>query len=100
MHGVLPPPASSFLVGPVATLAGAGNPHRLAVFGDRAAGDFHALFCEFLDQIIVAQEPVLSSLSISSCSLIRIVSQATSSPSSLRVPPPKNRFSGNMPRGV
>ena len=35
-----------------------------------------------------------------SCSLSRTVSQATSSPSALVVPPTKNRLSGKMPRGV
>ena len=34
-----------------------------------------------------------------SCSLSRTVSQATSSPSALTVPPQKNRLSGKMPRG-
>jgi hypothetical protein len=42
----------------------------------------------------------LSSLSITSSSFCLIVSQATSSPVAVCVPPPKNRFSGKMPRGV
>ena len=42
----------------------------------------------------------LSSLAMISSSFCLMVSQAISSPSAVVVPPPKNRLSGKMPRGV
>ncbi len=85
---------------PVAPLARTGDVHCFAILGDRAPGDRQTVLGQFADQFVVAVGLCLSSWSTISCSFSRTVSQATSSPSALVVPPTKNRLSGKMPRGV
>ena len=72
------------------------DPHRLAIFDDRAAGDVHAALLEHRRDRIVAQHLGLGVDHVLIAALT--ASAAAPSPPSLATPEPKKYLSSNMPR--